>query len=293
MRTLSPARAALLAAAAVGLTLSSTMTAAAVPAMASGDYTVPLHQQDQLPITAANYPGGGGDCPGVPANKDGWNFVLPGNSTVFTKLTVTFDVGGTQSTQVLTTFGPPSDKHANVASAPGAKLIAASADVNGGQVSWFNLSHTCAASQPGGGQPSPSSPAPGGGQPSPSSPAPGGGQPSPSSPAPTGGTPTSPAPTGGTPTSPAPTGPSATSSAPAGGGTSKSPSAGASSTASSTASGAATPSPSASHTPAGSSASSLAFTGTNVIGILAAGLALVGLGSVLVMRRRKAAGLHR
>lgn len=118
---------------------------AAAPAFAADStYTVPLHQAKDLPITATS---GGvshdGDCPGIPDSQDGWHFVLPGNSTTFVKLTVTFQPGGTQ---VITSFGPPSDKHAYVASQAGAQLTSASAEVEGGKVSWFNLSHTCPAS---------------------------------------------------------------------------------------------------------------------------------------------------
>lgn len=118
---------------------------AAAPAFAvDSTYTVPLHQAKDLPITATS---GGvshdGDCPGIPDSQDGWHFVLPGNSTTFVKLTVTFQPGGTQ---VITSFGPPSDKHAYVASQAGAQLTSASAQVTGGDVNWFNLSHTCPAS---------------------------------------------------------------------------------------------------------------------------------------------------
>jgi LPXTG-motif cell wall-anchored protein len=66
--------------------------------------------------------------------------VLPGNSTDFVKLTVTFEPGGQT---VVTEFGPPSDKHAYVASLPGAKLTSAVAEVDGGDLELFNLSHTC------------------------------------------------------------------------------------------------------------------------------------------------------
>ncbi|MER7462980.1 LPXTG cell wall anchor domain-containing protein [Streptomyces sp. NPDC097981] len=124
------------------------LAAGAAPAFADDTYTLPLHQP--LPLTATSQ---GVEhektCADIPASKDGWHFVLPGNSTTFVKLTVTFEPGGQQ---VVTVFGPPTDKHAYVASVPGAKLTAASAEVKGGKLDWFNLSHTCPATT----RPSPS-----------------------------------------------------------------------------------------------------------------------------------------
>lgn len=121
-------------------------------------YTVPLHQAKDLPLTATSWTGDKEkSCAGVPADRDGWHFVLPGNSTDFVKLTVDFKEGGEQ---VIKAFGPPSDKHAYVSSAPGDELLSASAEVKGGEVKWFNLSHTCPASEdsptPGGGSSTPS-----------------------------------------------------------------------------------------------------------------------------------------
>ncbi|MFD3664359.1 LPXTG cell wall anchor domain-containing protein [Streptomyces sp. NPDC058659] len=110
-----------------------------------GPKPLPLHQVEDLPLTAGEFEKG--DCPTVPAGKDGWHFVLPGSgkgdSAVFTKLTVEFEPGGEQT---ITVFGPPSDKHAYAVSEPGAKLVAASAEVDGTvKQGWFNLSHTCPA----------------------------------------------------------------------------------------------------------------------------------------------------
>ena len=124
--------------------------AAAGVSSAATQYTVPLHQTP--PITAAGFSGHEPQCANIPSTQDGWAFVLPGDDTVFISLTVTFSPGGTQT---ITTFGPPSDKHAYVASAPGAVLESASASVETTagktQVPWFNLSHTCPASpQPSG-----------------------------------------------------------------------------------------------------------------------------------------------
>ena len=118
----------------------------AASAMANADdnwgtpYDVPLHQE--TPITDDDF-GEHGDCPGVPSSMDGWHFVTP-KRTVFVALTVTFVPGGTQT---ITEFGPPSDKHAYVASAIGAELVHASATVQTkegfDEIDFFNLSHTC------------------------------------------------------------------------------------------------------------------------------------------------------
>lgn len=112
------------------------------PASATSTYTINLHQTP--PITAAGYGEHEAQCAAIPASQDGWHFVLPGNTTDFVKLTVTFQPGGQV---VVTNFGPPTDKHAYVASAPGATLVSASAEVIGGEQRWFNLSHTCPATQ--------------------------------------------------------------------------------------------------------------------------------------------------
>ncbi|MFD6967501.1 LPXTG cell wall anchor domain-containing protein [Streptomyces sp. NPDC059979] len=118
---------------------ASLVLAAGAPAFATDSYTVPVHQA--LPLTATSQGvENQAKCASIPSSQDGWHFVLPGNSTTFKKLTVTFEPGGQQ---VVTVFGPPSGKHAYVASVPGAKLTAASAEVVGGSVEWFNLSHTC------------------------------------------------------------------------------------------------------------------------------------------------------
>jgi hypothetical protein len=108
------------------------------------DYQVPLHQP--TPITAAGFGTHSEQCGSIPDTEDGWHFVLPGDFTVFVSLTVTFSPGGTQT---ITSFGPPTDKHAFAASAPGAVLESASAivktETGKKQVLWFNLSHTCPA----------------------------------------------------------------------------------------------------------------------------------------------------
>ncbi|MCI0384005.1 LPXTG cell wall anchor domain-containing protein [Streptomyces sp. CNQ085] len=117
----------------------------AAPALATESSSPELRQP--LPITAAEFEKG--DCPTVPADKDGWHFVLPGNKAVFVELTVTFEPGGTQT---ITEFGPPSDKHAYAASEPGAKLVGVEAEIEGSvKHDKFNLSHTCPATDTTGG----------------------------------------------------------------------------------------------------------------------------------------------
>jgi LPXTG-motif cell wall-anchored protein len=116
------------------------LVATASPAVATGDqHEVGLHQP--TPISADEPEFVHEECPGIPVGQDGWHFVLPGNSTTFVELRVTFEPGGEQ---VITLFGPPSDKHAYVASEAGAELTAASATVEGEPVD-FRLSHTCPA----------------------------------------------------------------------------------------------------------------------------------------------------
>jgi hypothetical protein len=108
------------------------------------DYQVPLHQP--TPITAAGFGTHSGQCGSIPNTEDGWHFVLPGDFTVFVSLTVTFSPGGSQT---ITSFGPPTGKHAYAGSAPGAVLESASAivktETGKKKVLWFNLSHTCPA----------------------------------------------------------------------------------------------------------------------------------------------------
>ncbi|GAA2131074.1 LPXTG cell wall anchor domain-containing protein [Streptomyces synnematoformans] len=126
---------------AVAAAAAASLLLSAPSALATDTYTVELRQE--LPRTTATTSGGvpqEKECPGVPRDQDGWHFVLPGNSSEFVKLTVTFEPGGEQ---VITEFGPPSGKHANVASAPGAQLTSAVAEVEGGKLELFNLSHTC------------------------------------------------------------------------------------------------------------------------------------------------------
>ncbi|WP_431683263.1 LPXTG cell wall anchor domain-containing protein [Kitasatospora sp. KL5] len=242
------------AAAAVAAGLTALATGAPALAVGSDTYTVSVHQT--LPVTAAGFGEHEKTCAGISASKDGWHFVLPGSSTDFVKLTVAFDNG---APVVVTAFGPPSDKHAYVASAPGAKLTSAVAQVKGGEVKWFNLSHTCPATT------TPSSPAPSTSASSSTSPKP--------------STSASPSPSGSQSTSgsPSPSGSQSTS-------TSASPSSG-SPSAPSTGSSSASVGPS-SASPTGSGPGSLASTGANVVLPVLAGLGLVAAGGVLVMRRK-------
>ncbi|MFJ2825057.1 LPXTG cell wall anchor domain-containing protein [Streptomyces toxytricini] len=192
-------------------------------------------------------------CADIPSTQDGWHFVLPGNSTTFVELKVTFEPGGEKTVAV---FGPPSDKHAYVASAPGAKLTAASAKVTGGSVEWFNLSHTCPASATTSPSPSVSS-----GAPSPSG--------SPSSSASASGSPSSsvsPSASASSSVSPSGTPSGAPSGSPAPSGSASAPATG------------------------GTSGGGLADTGSDAPVGLIAGMAaaLVGAGAFLVVRRRRA-----
>ncbi|MDT0310313.1 LPXTG cell wall anchor domain-containing protein [Streptomyces sp. DSM 44917] len=118
------------------------LIAGASPALAT-ENEVGLHQDP--PITADDPEFAHETCPPIAADLDGWHFVLPGNSTTFVELRVTFEPGGEQ---VVTEFGPPTDKHAYVASEPGATLVEASATVEGEPVD-FRLSHTCPATEEG------------------------------------------------------------------------------------------------------------------------------------------------
>lgn len=241
----------------VFIATSSAVFLLAPAAHATGDDTYTVQLRQQLPRTATTDDGGAPresreECPGVPDGKDGWHFVLPGKSTDFVKLTVTFEPGGQQ---VVTDFGPPSDKHAYVWSLPGAKLTSAVAEVRGGALDLFNLSHTCPVT---GGTPS--------GSASPSS-----------STSPSSSSSTSASPSSSTSTEPS----SSTSTAPSNG-TSTEP------TASPTGSGAAVPAASSSTQAVNGD---LAETGSGApVGALSAVAAvLVAAGGFLVFRRRKGA----
>ncbi|MFF1902756.1 LPXTG cell wall anchor domain-containing protein [Kitasatospora sp. NPDC058218] len=243
----------------------------------AGTYTVPVHQD--LPVAAAGFGEHEAKCGSIGTDQDGWHFVLPGNSTDFVKLTVAFDNG---APQVVTVFGPPTTKHAYVGSAPGAKLTSASAEVQGGEVKWFNLSHTCPAvsTSP---SPKPSTSAPS----TPTTPS--------ASISPSASTPPSASVTPSGTISPSAISPSATASASISASVTtkaaSSPTATPTPSTGSTVDAAAGGSPSPSASAAVSGSGSLASTGANIGLTLLAALALVGAGTVLVMRRRKA-GQH-
>jgi hypothetical protein len=122
------------------LTIGMGAQFAAAPAAVSADtYSVPLHQDP--PITNSGFPDKG-DCVGSPAQW-GWHFVLPNAAASFVSLTVTFQTAGT-ITLGAGDFGPPTDQHAYVYTATDDTLLSASAEVSGGDVAFFNLSHVCA-----------------------------------------------------------------------------------------------------------------------------------------------------
>ncbi|MFP1629069.1 LPXTG cell wall anchor domain-containing protein [Streptomyces sp. 5K101] len=118
------------------------------PAFAT-ESTIDLRQD--LPRTATTKDGGApqeDNCPGIAADKDGWHFVLPGNKATFVSLTVTFEPGGQQVVTDFSVFPGAEGKHAYVASEAGAKLISASAEIEGSvPQDLFNLSHTCPADE--------------------------------------------------------------------------------------------------------------------------------------------------
>jgi LPXTG-motif cell wall-anchored protein len=122
--------------------------ASAAPALADDhSYDAIFHHEKDLPILAAEFGSQEKICANVPVNQDGWHFVTRGRDAKFAELTVTFEPGGTQ---VITDFGPPSDKHAYAASAAGAELVAVNGKLVGGDAATpFNLSHTCPATELG------------------------------------------------------------------------------------------------------------------------------------------------
>ncbi|MGW7360011.1 LPXTG cell wall anchor domain-containing protein [Streptomyces sp. NPDC054802] len=136
------------AAATLPVAASLLLVAGAAPAFATDDTSSPVLRQE-LPRTATDKGAPQkefGNCADIPADKDGWHFVLPGggkNPATFVKLTVTFEKGGEQ---VLTSFGPPKDDHAYVASEAGDTLVSVVAEIEGSvPQDKFNLSHTCPA----------------------------------------------------------------------------------------------------------------------------------------------------
>jgi len=148
----------LLPRAAVVLALgTASVLAWATPALAD-NYNPPFNQAAQLPISAEDFLGDVDECEGAPDDQTLWHFVLPGSTSDFVELNVTFNPGGPQT---ITTFGPPDDKHAFAFSAIGAELTAASATAShtsGDHAPFFNLSHTCIGEEVPPSSPPPSSP---------------------------------------------------------------------------------------------------------------------------------------
>ena len=101
-------------------------------------------KQSQVPTTAAQFGNKVTDCPGFVASEpfDYFHFVLDGNTYSFVELTAEFDTGDV----TVTTFGPPSDKHAYIKVPAGSTLENAYADITpdgDGQPADFQLSHVC------------------------------------------------------------------------------------------------------------------------------------------------------
>jgi len=101
-------------------------------------------KQSQVPTTAAQFGNKVTDCPGFVASEpfDYFHFVLDGNAYSFVELTAEFDTGDV----TITTFGPPSDKHAYVKVPAGSVLENAYANItpdDDGQPADFQLSHVC------------------------------------------------------------------------------------------------------------------------------------------------------
>jgi hypothetical protein len=119
---------------------AATVMVTAGPALATG-YNSSLHQatQGETPIAAAGWQQG--ECPGIGSDQDGWHFVATGKDAKFVKLKVEFQNAGWVTVD---TFGPPSDKHAYVATEPGDLLLDGKAKIVGGNGKDFKLSHTCA-----------------------------------------------------------------------------------------------------------------------------------------------------
>ncbi|MER7623619.1 LPXTG cell wall anchor domain-containing protein [Streptomyces sp. NPDC126503] len=258
------------------------------PAASASDSTTHPTLRQKLPRTATTNDGGApqkafGQCEDIPADQDGWHFVLPGNKGQFVELKVTFVPGGTKTITDFTYSSNAEGKHAFVGSEAGATLEKVEATITGSVPhNKFNLSHTCPASA----KPTPT------GTPTTSAPTP---TDTPTTGTPT-GTPTTDAPTTGTPTTGTPSGTPSESTAPSGTPTTGGPTTGtpgesvSPTSTSSESAGQPVPSASGSSAPGGSAEGDLAETGSSApVGVLAAvAVALAGAGAFLVSRRRKA-----
>jgi hypothetical protein len=116
-------------------------------------------KQDQVPVTAANFPNQQTDCPdwAVGDPNDSFHFVTDAGFD-FVSLTVEFSTG----TVTTTTFGPPDAKHAYVQAPAGATLVNAWATLDpapepGSPGADFQLSHVCVGTPVTSSSPPPSS----------------------------------------------------------------------------------------------------------------------------------------
>jgi hypothetical protein len=112
-------------------------------------------KQEQVPVTAAQFGNKATDCPGFAASEpfDYFHFVLDGAGYAFVELTAEFSTGDV----TITSFGPPSAKHAYVKAPAGSTLENAYADItpdDAEQPTDFQLSHVCVGTP----APPPSSP---------------------------------------------------------------------------------------------------------------------------------------
>ncbi|GAB3116060.1 hypothetical protein GCM10027160_24410 [Streptomyces calidiresistens] len=119
----------------------------AAPASATFTWSGTLHEPHRGSV-AVDFAKEGETCPGVSENEDGWHFVTRG-TTNFVKLEATFEKAGTIE---LTTFGPPSDKHAYIATPVGDVLVDATATLKGHnkKQNTFLLSHACPGTEESG-----------------------------------------------------------------------------------------------------------------------------------------------
>ena len=105
-------------------------------------------KDSQVPTTAEDVANQQTDCPGFVEGGafDVWHFVLDGNTHDFVELTAEFSTGNV----TITSFGPPSAKHAYVQTPAGSVLNDAYADVtpNTNLPGDFQLSHVCVGTPP-------------------------------------------------------------------------------------------------------------------------------------------------
>jgi len=140
---LAIAGAALVLAGGIGLAVAATS------AHGAGTQTgedLKFNQQSQIPLTATQFASHAQDCfPTIPRSEDGWHFVFPHGT--FDTLTATFRVNEEEITP--STIFTHSDMHAFVGTPPGAVLVrvTATGTFPGEAEEFFNLSHTCPATE--------------------------------------------------------------------------------------------------------------------------------------------------